>query len=332
MKIILTGNSSADHFYPLIAVGEELNKIIDDENLADTRIYYISDDPYDKKALYETGITYRNSLSGSSRYSLSSIIGVFQAVFQLFSIFPDVVFSTGGSSAYPVLYAAKLLKIPVIIHESNSHPNEINIWAKDLARFVTVAYKQEADFFDKDKLIHLGQPIRHNLKEPSRTGAYEILGLQQDVPVIWFLGGTSGSQNINRVLEEALPDLLKSYQVVHQTGIDDYHDMKILVDATLINYEYKYRYHPFNFLNQLSMKMVAGVADIVVSRAGSTLFEIAHWEIPSIIIPISNSKNNHQLKNAIYYEKNQLFNFNQIILHHPTLHHLHIHSVFHHHF
>ncbi len=303
MKIVLTGNASADYFYPLIAVAENINKIIDDKNLADTQLYFISNKPFDKKALYENGISFKKSMSAKSRFGLSSIIGTFQSLVQIFSIFPDVIFSTGGHMSYPTLWAAKILKIPIIIHESNSIPNDTNLWIKDYARAITVSYKQEVDFFDSKKIIHLGQPIRQNLKEPSTTGAYEFLNLERDTPVIWILSGTNGSKNINRVIEESLPELLNDYQIVHQTGYDDYQSMKMLTDATLINHNYKYRYHAFDFLNQLSMKMLAGVTDIIISRAGSTLFEIAHWEIPAIIIPMTKSHGNHQIKNAYNYAR-----------------------------
>lgn len=303
MKVILTGDATADHFYPLIAVAEELNTIIDNENLADTQLYYMAEKPYNTKALYENGIRFKLAVSGKSRFSPVSIIGAFQALFQVFSIFPDVVFSTGGAVAYPALWAARVLRIPVIIHESNSIPNNINKWSAVFAKSITVAYKEAIDFFDKDKLIHLGQPIRHNLQEPSLTGAYEFLNLEHDTPILWVIGGTSGAENINQIIENALPELLKNYQVIHQTGKSDYDNMKMITDATLINHGFKYRYHAFDYLNQLSMKMVAGVADIAISRAGSTLFELAHWEIPSIIVPISKSYGNHQIKNAYNYAR-----------------------------
>ncbi|MCD5390032.1 MAG: glycosyltransferase [Candidatus Pacebacteria bacterium] len=303
MKIVFTGNPAADYFYPIIAVAEELNTIIDDENLADINMYYMSSKPFDKRMLYENGINFIKTLSGSSRFSISSFMGALNGVIQTFSIFPDVIFSTGGVAAYPTLFAARLLRIPVIVHESNSTPDSINAWSKDFAYAVTTAYKQEIDFFEKGKLIHVGQPIRHSLKEPIATGAYEFLNLEENTPILWIIGGTRGSKNINRIIEEALPELLNHYQVVHQTGEDDFEDMKLLTDATLINHKFKYRYHPFSFLNQLSMKMMAGVSDMVISRAGSSLFEIAYWEIPSIIIPITKSRHNHQIKNAYNYAR-----------------------------
>ncbi len=303
MKVVFTGNASADHFYPLIAVAEELNKIIDEENLADTHLYYMSDKPFDKKSLYENGIIFRRVNASKNKNSLSSFLGGLFAVLQMFSIFPDVVFSTGGYAAYPALFAAKVLKIPVIIHESNSRPDNINLWAQKFAIAVTVAYKQDVDFFDTKKLIHVGQPIRHELQNPTTDGAYEFLGLEKNTPVIWVLSGSRGAKKINRTIEESLPELLNSFQVIHQTGKDDFEEMKLLTDASLVKHNFKYRYHIFDFLNPLSLKMIAGITDIVISRAGSTLFEIAHWEIPAIIIPAPHSKNNHQIKNAYNYAR-----------------------------
>ena len=312
MKVILTGGGTGGHFYPLIAVAEELNNIIDKENLADTEIYYCANKPYDKKILYENGITFRYVTSGKLRLDLSlrtipdlikAVIGVIQAIFVVFSIYPDVVFSKGGYVAFPVVFAAKVLGIPIIIHESDSVPGRVNKWSGKFARAVAVSYKQEIDYFPKEKVVHTGQPIRHALLEPTNEGAYEFLDLEKDVPIILVLGGSLGAQKINYAIEEALPYLLEKYQIVHQAGKKNFEEIRKLTEATLVGNEYKYRYHVFDELNTLSLKMLAGVTDVVISRAGSTLFEIAHWGIPSIIIPITRSNGNHQIKNAYNYAR-----------------------------
>ncbi|MCI5050837.1 MAG: UDP-N-acetylglucosamine--N-acetylmuramyl-(pentapeptide) pyrophosphoryl-undecaprenol N-acetylglucosamine transferase [Candidatus Pacebacteria bacterium] len=306
MKIVLTGGGTGGHFYPLIAVAEEMINIIDNQNIADARIYYLSDKPYDKKALYQNGINFKKitagKLKGIDGY-LKIMIGIFEAILTLFSIYPDAVFSKGGYSAFPTVFAAKLLGIPVIVHESDSVPGKVNKWAGKFARAVAVSYKQEVDYFPKDKIIHTGQPIRHDLLEPTVEGAHEFLNLEKETPVIWILGGSQGAQAINLAMEETLGELLNDYQIVHQVGKNNYDDMKKLTDATLLDHDFKYRYHIFDHLNTLSMKMMAGVSDIVISRAGSALFEIAHWEIPAIIIPLKNSAGNHQIKNAYNYAR-----------------------------
>jgi len=312
MKVVLTGGGTGGHFYPLIAVAEELNRIVDEENLADTDIYYIADKPYNKKILYENGITFKRVNAGKFRlkFSLKIIsdffkmgIGVIEGFFTLFSIYPDVVFSKGGYVAFPTLCAARLLGIPVIIHESDSVPGRVNKWSGKFARSVAVSYKQEVDYFDREKIVHTGQPIRHNLLDPTTEGAHEFLNLEKETPVIWVLGGSLGAQAINTAIEEALPYLLEKYQVVHQVGEKNFESMRKLTEATLIENPFKYRYHVFGHLNTLSMKMMAGVSDIVITRAGSQLFEIAHWGIPAIVIPITHSNGNHQIKNAYNYAR-----------------------------
>lgn len=312
MKVILTGGGTGGHFYPLIAVAEELNRIIDDENLADTRIYYVSDDPYNSKILYENGIQFRKVNAGKLRRNFSlkifsdmtkMAIGVIQGFFTVFSIFPDVVFSKGGYASFPTVLAAKILRIPVIIHESDSVPGRVNKWAGKFARAIAVSYKQEIDYFDPEKIVHTGQPIRRDLLEATDEGAHEFLNLEKETPTIWILGGSLGSEFINLEVEKALPLLLEKYQVVHQVGEKQFDVMKKLTDATLKDNSFKYRYHIFGNLNTLSMKMMAGVADVVVTRAGSTLFEVAHWGIPAIVIPITHSVGNHQIKNAYNYAR-----------------------------
>lgn len=312
MKIVLTGGGTGGHFYPLVAVSEELTRIIDKENLAETSIYYLSNKPYNKKILYENGIIFKRVSAGKLRLTLSlktipdlfmAGIGVIQAVLTVFSIYPDVVFSKGGYAAFPTVFAARLLGIPIIVHESDSIPGRVNKWSGKFAQSVAVSYKQEIDFFPKDKIVHTGQPIRHDLLEPTEKGAYEFLDLEQETPIVLILGGSLGAQTINYAIEEALPYLLEKYQVVHQVGKNNLEEMKKLTEATLVDNNFKYRYHTFGELNTLSLKMLAGVTDVVISRAGSTLFEIAHWGLPSIIIPITNSYGNHQIKNAYNYSR-----------------------------
>lgn len=312
MKIVFTGGGTGGHFYPLIAVAEQVNNIIDKENIASADLYFFSNDPYDKKLLYENGLEFVQIPAGKVRLYLSlknitdvfvTMWGILQALVKLASIYPDVVFSKGGFSSFPTVFAARILGIPIIIHESDSVPGRVNQWAGKFAQRIAVSYKQNVDYFDIKKIVHTGQPIRSDLENPSSEGAHEFLGLDRDLPVIWIIGGSQGAQIINRAVEEALPQLLPKYQVLHQAGPSNYQELKTLTEAILQGNEYKNRYHLFPYLNKLSMKMIAGVADIVVTRAGSMLFEIANWRIPAIVIPITNSNKNHQIKNAYNFAR-----------------------------
>jgi UDP-N-acetylglucosamine--N-acetylmuramyl-(pentapeptide) pyrophosphoryl-undecaprenol N-acetylglucosamine transferase len=311
IKILFTGGGTGGHFYPLIAVAQEVNKLVDEKKIANVRLYYFSDSPYDKEALFANQITYKEIKTGKLRTYFSiqnffdvfkTIAGVIKGFFAVFDLYPDVIFAKGAYASFPTLFAARLLRIPVIIHESDAAPGRVTSWAGKFARYVAVSYADSFQFFPKEHTAHVGQPIRPELEHPS-TGGLEYLGLESGVPVLVILGGSSGAQIINESILGILPELVKKYQVIHQTGKGNFDDVSKRSGLLLAQSEYKSRYKPFAFLNPLAMRMAAGVASVVISRAGSQIFEIASWGIPSIIIPITNTNNDHQRKNAFAYAR-----------------------------
>ena len=142
MKIVFTGGGTGGHFYPIIAVAERVNQIIDDESIIGAKLYYLSDNPYDKEALFENSLTYQEINAGKMRtyFSLRNFLiylklfGMISALFKVFLIYPDVVFGKGGYASFPTLLAAKILHIPVLIHESDSAPGRVNKWAGKFAK------------------------------------------------------------------------------------------------------------------------------------------------------------------------------------------------------
>ncbi len=173
MKIVFTGGGTGGHFYPIIAVVQKVNQIIDHENIVSSKLYYFSDGPYDKEMLFENGLLFEQVLSGKMRTYFSFLnfldyfkvfFGVINATFKLFSIFPDVVFGKGGYASFPTIFAARMLGIPVIIHESDSAPGRVNLWAGKFAKKVAVSFIEASDFFSKDKIAWTGQPIRTEIE------------------------------------------------------------------------------------------------------------------------------------------------------------------------
>jgi UDP-N-acetylglucosamine--N-acetylmuramyl-(pentapeptide) pyrophosphoryl-undecaprenol N-acetylglucosamine transferase len=311
IKILFTGGGTGGHFYPIIAVAEEINKMVDEQKIANVRMYYFSDAPYDEQALFENQIIYKQITAGKLRmyFSIKNFIdifktayGVVEAFFAVFKLYPDVVFAKGAYASFPTLFAARLLGIPVIVHESDAAPGRVTAWAGKFAKYIAVSYKESFQYFPKDRTAHVGQPVRPELIHPA-TGGLEYLQLETGVPVIFILGGSSGAQIINEAILDALPELISKYQIVHQTGKLLFDDVNKRAELLLQNSEYKSRYKPFPFLNQLAMRMAAGVASIIVSRAGSAIFEIASWGIPSLIIPFTVSNNDHAKKNAFAYAR-----------------------------
>jgi UDP-N-acetylglucosamine--N-acetylmuramyl-(pentapeptide) pyrophosphoryl-undecaprenol N-acetylglucosamine transferase len=316
MKILFTGGGTGGHFYPIIAVAEQVNDVLDREKILQAKLYYMSDKPYDKTALFENGITFEAISAGKLRIApkgLSIIknffdffktsFGILNGIFKVYFLFPDVVFSKGGYSAVPVLFAARLFRIPVVIHESDSRPGRTNLWAAKFAEKIAISWPEAVEFFPKDKVAYTGQPIRKTLLQPVKEGAYEYLHLDPSIPVIFVVGGSLGAEFINNVILDALPNLLEKYQVVHQTGERNFEEVTSRAKVILRNNMNTPRYKPIAFLNPLATKMAAGAATLIISRAGSMIFEIASWGVPAIIVPITESNGDHQRMNAYNYAR-----------------------------
>jgi len=312
MKILFTGGGTGGHFYPIIAVAEKVNLMAEKEKLLEVKLFYMSNTPYDSESLYQQGLEFvpvpsgklRNYFSIKNFFDLFKIcFGVIIAIFKMFTIYPDVVFAKGGYASFPALFAARLLRIPVIVHESDSIPGRVTKWAGKFAKKVAVSFEQAGKYFPTEKTAWIGQPIRGILQKVVHEGAFEYLKLDPQVPVILVLGGSQGAKIINDAILETLPDLLNRYQIIHQVGVANMGEINVLNSVALKDHPYVARYKPFAFLNPLAMRMAAGAASIIVSRAGSTIFEIATWGLPSIIIPLSNSHGDHQKYNAYNYAR-----------------------------
>lgn len=312
MKVVFTGGGSGGHFYPIIAIAEKLNELLDREKFVDVKIYYLSDAPYDERILFEKGIIFKKLPAGKLRryFSFLNIVDLFKTVYGvvralgvLYVLFPDVVVGKGGYASFPTLIAAKFLNIPVIIHESDSVPGRANIIASKFARRIAVSYREAAEYFPIEKTAFTGNPIRREVAIPMREGAHEILKLDSTVPTILILGGSQGASIINDAIMQAAPRLTEKYQIIHQVGIKNLEAMKNMAEVVMAKSQYRERYKMFGYLNEITLRTSAGVADLVISRAGSAIFEIAAWGIPSIIIPITDSNGDHQRKNAYAYAR-----------------------------
>ncbi len=314
MKILLIGGGTGGHFYPLIAVAEELNRIADEEKIANFKLYYMSDGPYDQEALAEQFITYIPITAGKMRVyfslrnfvdAIKTAVGTVGALFKLFNLYPDVIISKGGYAAFPVLVAARILRVPVIVHESDTVPGRVNKWSGHFARKVALSYPEAAEYFDQKKIALTGQPVRKSISYAATEGAKEFFELDPVIPVIGVIGGSLGAKKINDALTSLLPGLVQHYQVLHQTGKKNFEETRTDVEVLLGDDTKRTRYKLFPYFNDLQTKMFGGAADIIISRAGSQIFEIAAWGKPSIIIPGSAAvfHGDHQRKNAYHYAR-----------------------------
>lgn len=313
MKILFTGGGSGGHFYPIIAIAEAIQERIKERKILKPELFYMAPSAYNERALFDNGIQFVSVKAGKMRryFSLLNFTDLFKtaygclwALIKVYTIYPDVIFGKGGYASFPTLLAGRILQIPVVIHESDSKPGRVNMWAGKFAERIALSYSDASEYFaHKDRIAVTGNPIRTEIIQPLSNGAHEFLNLEQGTPVILILGGSQGSQTINDVIMSALPELLNDYQIIHQTGKANFDEIKLTSTEVLKDHPNSSRYHPFDYLNVLALRMSAGIANVVVSRAGSTIFEIAAWGVPSIIIPLPHSISHDQTNNAFSYAK-----------------------------
>lgn len=310
MKILLTGGGSGGHFYPLIAVAESINRFVAEKNIIPPKLYFMSDSQYDADILLKNKINFVFVPTGKLRRYFSilnisdifkTIIGIIIAVIKLFIIYPDVIFSKGAYASFPVLIAARFLCIPIVIHESDSVPGRTNLWSGKFAKRIAISYPEAANYFkNKNRIAYTGHPIRYDLMKINEKDP-QYFKLDNNKPVILVLGGSLGAKIINDVILDSLSKLIEKYQIIHQTGKNNIEEVKNMAELILKNSPNKEHYKAFDYLNDFTLIKAVGVADLIITRAGSAIFEIANWGIPSIVIPITDTNGDHQRKNAYTY-------------------------------
>lgn len=307
MRILFVGGGTGGHFFPLIAVAEVLT-----EQLQKPDLYYMGPNPFDFNLLHTHGIKYVSCPAGKMRLYFSiqnffdlfrNFFGLFVALYKLYIIYPDVVFSKGGYTSVPVLIAARLLRIPVVIHESDAVPGRANKLAKKFAKYVAIAYPEAAEFFDASKTAIVGIPIRAVLRTMAPNPFME-LGIPGDLPLIYVTGGSLGAERINNLILRCLDELLPHYRIFHQVGPDRKDSTVQTAKSLISDPELQNRYFVAEKLDAAMVNNLLSAASVVITRAGSTtLFEIALHGKPSIIIPIPEDISRDQRSNAYAFAR-----------------------------
>lgn len=296
-KIVLTGGGSAGHVTPNIALSKILIK-------NDWQVEYIgSIDGIEKNLVQEAGINYHGISSGKLRryFSLENfkdpfkvLKGVAEATLLLKKLKPDLVFSKGGFVTVPVIMSAYLNKIPVVIHESDYTPGLANKISIPFSKKVCVSFPETLKYIPQDKGVYTGAPIRAEITQGNKEKGLVFCGFNNEKPVILVMGGSLGSQILNKNVREIITKLTENFQVVHICG-------KGLKDESFENIT---GYKQFEYINQ-ELSDVFACTEIFVSRAGSNaIFEFLALKKPNLLIPLSKkASRGDQILNARSFEK-----------------------------
>jgi len=297
-RIILTGGGTAGHVTPHLALIPRLQA-------DDWEIHYIGTaDGIERKLVADLpGITYHTVPSGKLRRYFDvknftdpfrMVGGVAKAGTLVGKIKPSLVFSKGGFVSVPVVYGAWLHRVPVVLHESDITPGLANKITSPFARAVCTTFPETAKLLG-NKGIHTGTPLREALFSGSRARGLALAGFDGRKPVLLMMGGSSGAASVNKVLRDALPELLPRYDVLHITGKGNLDENRPM------------GYRQFEYLDaQLPDALAA--TDIMLSRAGANaLCEILALRIPALLIPYPRSASRgDQVLNAESFQKRGL--------------------------
>lgn len=318
MKILFTGGGTGGHVLPLIATARELRRIYTaSSNKATLEMSYIGPkDPFIGILLSQEGIKIYTVPTGKLRryWNIKTFfqniwdiffnipLGIFLAFIKMFFLAPDLILSKGGYGALPATIAGWLFRVPIFLHESDIAPGLANRIGGKLAVEIFTSFPNTVQF-PKKKMILVGNPVRRELLSGSREEAKTIFTLQGGKPILLILGGSQGAKRINEVILNIIGEMVKDFEVIHQTGEKNF--AKVGNEAlVMIKKELQGYYHPIAFFKEPELRHAYAAADFIISRSGSgSVFEIAALGKPSIMIPLPESAQNHQLLNAYAYAK-----------------------------
>jgi UDP-N-acetylglucosamine--N-acetylmuramyl-(pentapeptide) pyrophosphoryl-undecaprenol N-acetylglucosamine transferase len=217
---------------------------------------------------------------------------------------PDVVLSFGGYIAVPVVLAAKLQRIPIVIHEQTLHAGLANQISAKFADTICLSWETSQKYFPKEKSVITGNPLRKEFL------TYAASNMQQkqsdDEKLLYITGGSAGAHGINVLIEGCLEKLLEHYTVIHQTGdAQQFCDYERLEKRrTKLPEKLQKKYILNKFISTEQVVQIVSQADLVIARSGiNTVTELLYLGKPSLFIPLPYGQRNEQLSNAQFVER-----------------------------
>ena len=312
MKVIIAAAGTAGHINPGIAIA---NKIKEKE--PDSEIIFIGTTRglendlvpragYGLKTIDAYGLSKKISIDNFKKlYKTYKGIGEAKKIVKEFK--PDIVIGTGGYICGAVVLAAKNNNIPVILHESNAFPGKAVKMLAKKADTVLVSFKETKNLITNCKnVVFTGTPVKvkkQNYSVNEKTEIIRSTGLSTDKPIVLIFGGSQGAQRINEAIINIIENKLnKNYQIMWATGPKQYDIIKEELDKNNIDIENieNTKIVPYIY----NMEEIENISDLVVARSGAmTITEISNLGKPSILVPLPNVSNDHQMYNAKVLEK-----------------------------
>jgi UDP-N-acetylglucosamine--N-acetylmuramyl-(pentapeptide) pyrophosphoryl-undecaprenol N-acetylglucosamine transferase len=302
-RVIFAAGGTGGHLFPAQGLAQQMLKNRSEIELLFVGAHLSNNDYFDKTKFSFQDIASTTPFRGNILKAFRSIFTLFRGIFESLSLLakkkPDLVIGFGSFHAFPILFAAVIRRIPIILFESNSIPGKVTRFFSKNA-LMTGIYFEESKFYLKGKTVEVEIPIKdpHSQHLISQAEARHLLGLQPNLPTLLIFGGSQGAQQINKLADKFLPILEKkmTFQLIHLTGSEEMvNKISLLCESLKIScYCKKF---------ETRMEIVWNAADIAICRSGAmTLSELLYYEVPAILIPYPFAADQHQLKNALFWE------------------------------
>lgn len=307
--LLLVGGGTGGHIVPILNIYKKISK----ENPEINVVVVGGKTAVDKK-MYENVINYIPLSTGKLHRSITinNIIQIFCLVWGfIYSLkilrqtCPNLIFSKAGYISLPIIFWAKLLKIPYFIHESDIEMGAANKFAAKKAEIIFSGFPEK--YYPRkfrNKIEFSGQVLRPEITLSLKPFEF---GFLKNQPVIFITGGSQGSKNINKAVYQSLNNLLPKYNIIHHTGELDFNNA-IEIRSKLEN-NLKESYYISGLLTPVSKRedpIISAIksSKLVISRASATtLAEIGALKKPVIAVPYKFAASDHQTKNALFYKK-----------------------------
>ena len=321
-RYIFTGGGLAGHVRPNLAIAAQIRK-----KEPETRFLYVgiaggAEADLTQKHGMEFQTVKARPFPGflkprSPLFYLALLMGMVKSLFILWSFKPNIIVSSGGYIAAPLLFAALVLRklhcsnVKLLVIETNAIPGKLNQAVAGAVDRVGVSFPEALDCFSTVKPVYLGHPVLDSGESEGRDAARESLGIPTGARLVLAFGGTSSVRTINRALVDALPALLEQsdVHVVLSTGArrqggayNGEQDVKERLAELKLPDQLLQRFQAHKNLPTLSPYLRA--ADLVICRAGSSsIAELSRHGVPSLLIPRANVAGDHQVINARAMER-----------------------------
>jgi UDP-N-acetylglucosamine--N-acetylmuramyl-(pentapeptide) pyrophosphoryl-undecaprenol N-acetylglucosamine transferase len=301
-RFIITGGGTGGHIYPAIAVANNIKERYPDADIlfvgamGKMEMIKVPEAGYKIKGLWISGFQRRVTLH-NILFPFKVLVSFLVALRIVKKFKPDAVIGFGGYASGPIIMAANRLNIPSVIQEQNSHAGMANRRLSGKVKHICVAYEGMDKYFDKEKLILTGNPVRSDildLNADKKERGLRHYKLSEDRKTILILGGSLGARTINDAMIKKIDLIIKEgVQVIWQTGKIYHVEMK----SKLASYPHE-NVRVVEFITD--MDEAYACADVVISRAGAlSISEICLAKKPLVLVPSPNVVEDHQTKNAM---------------------------------